>query len=678
MNSKSKKKFDQVIERSEYQNNKLRYFKIYLLLVNIYVLSLVFDVSFGSLPIIIPGIILLIIPLLAIMLASKPSIEKRFKGSKLDPLRMIQKYLYINRKYLIISIIGLAVPIMIISQTIIVTSVFDQQAIGDFLENTNQNALEIIYPIENSVDFTNFKSELQDKVEETLSSQELEFNNLTSKITLGLDMQIGDPYNDSGQINIQTAALTSHIWSNEYLQFITQLPSFNQTISENMDETLLILPSWVPEYIVNFTDYISNNTFNAIFSGYDGAKNYQISNNIVVIFDHYWIPQQVDFNYLNQFDIDESLVQILYGGLLLPEDGLWEINDKMNNFYESDNIIYGRIFTHSSSQVTIQFPKLEEIDLSRLKLKLFRFQTEMNSWLSNQSPLSDSYDFFITIDSPLFVSIDDYEENLGVTNEILLIIVGPLVGLGLVFVMFTLRLVEEKRKVIVAIIKNRWISNEQLQLLFFAELVIVSASSIFFGMVISIPFTVYSLNASDLTVVSLSNLPIPPSWYWKIPLFGLLFSLNVNVTSYHRMMNSRYEDAEDMFEHSNPAWQKYYIDVTLFAIGMGYWILESLQVFSSPNATIGTIMLLLTIFSAPLILTRYFSVIIGHILNSLLRVFRSRGGLIKIASRNLIKHKFSTAQLAGLLLLGMMLTLVSHVVPTTYDDWGVEKNHYEL
>ncbi|MHA2253556.1 MAG: FtsX-like permease family protein [Candidatus Kariarchaeaceae archaeon] len=676
VSSKSKKNFRKEIERSEYRNNNMRYFIIYLFLLNIYVLSIIFDVSYSYIPIIIPGVILLVFPLLFLLLARKSSTEKRFKGSKFDTLRLIKKYLIINRKYLLISIIGFAVPVMIISQTIIVNSVFDQQAIGDFVENTDPSALEIIYPIENAADLTNFKNNLQNPVEETLSNLDLEFKSLTSEISLEISMLIGEPYNQ--------ATLSANVWSNVLKQFITQFPSFNLTLSDSMNETLLILPSWIEE-IGNYTDHIANGTFSTAFSGYNSTKHYLVSNNTEVAYDHYWIPQAVDFHYLNQFEVDVDLADIANilfenGGLLLPEESLWAINDDMIGFYESRDIYYDRQFTLCSSQVDIVFPNLEKISLDQLKSKLFLFESEMNSWLSGQSPpLGGEWweqDSFFETSSPMLTSILDFEEGLGVTNEILLLIIGPLIGFGLVYVLFTIRLVEEKRKAIVAIMKNRWITNRQLQFLFGSEFLLTSIFSIVLGMAVSIPFTVYTLNSSNLIDTSLSSLPIPESWYWKIPLFGLLFSMNISITSYQRMITARYEDAEDTFERSDPVWQKYYIDVTLFAIGMGFWILESLQVSSSPNASVATTMLLVVIFSAPLILSRYFSSITSFILRPFLRI--SSGGLIKIASRNLIKHKFSIGQLVGLLLLGMMLTLATHVIPITYTDWGAEKNHYDL
>jgi len=259
----------------------------------------------------------------------------------------------------------------------------------------------------------------------------------------------------------------------------------------------------------------------------------------------------------------------------------------------------------------------------------------------------------------------------------------PLIGVSLFLVYFSLTLVQKRKEKIIAIMKIRGSSKEQLRLMQFAEVMVAGTVAAFAGMIASIPWALLTFRVSDFFEFQADpiNLVIPTSWYWRLPQIAIILTIDLNISSLLALSDTRIDEGEDTEESKPPIWQRLYLDLVLFTISVG--VLVFVRVFPISDQILFTFLLfgvapwalMIILITSPLVVARYFSTVISFISDFLWKV---QGGMLALATRNMRKNRFSSSRLTALLMLGMMLSFVSIIIPTSLVEYQIENTNYSV
>ncbi len=594
-----------------------------------------------------------------------------------DAFNLSFKYLKINRIYVVASVIGLILATVVISQTLLMATSYQQDAFNRYIEDdSDTEALQVnIWGVQDLDSYMEFQDELQGKVEQLFDKYDFELLEIKSETRFSFEVITGEEVVEpEGFRYIPTEYFESFTWTREVYDALYKLPTFDKSIRFNPHDTIVILNSWTE----NSIDDVQNNNSIRIIAGSsykDSMDNSSFASHTVRI-TNIWKPTSIDVDYINNNDLWEILnmwTNILYTDV----DMQFTLYENLTTLSQQQGYEYfGEM--RSNFKIYMNLPNLVDVGLNEFTSKLGKLNNELQSWGYSYY----SSNIYMEVFSPLRNSIKNYQSISVIFRIILLVVSAPLIGLALFLVYFSLTLVEQRKSRLIAIMKIRGTSKGQLQSMLISEVMLGSISATIVGMVLSIPWTLLSLRSSGILEFNDPGIPleIPSMWYWKIPLIGIILAINLNIASILSLSKTIIDEAEDTIEQKEPFWQRYYLDLIMFAVSTIYWVF--LRVFPIEGSFfelllfgLGPIMLLVTLVSLPLVVARYFGEFIGIGSDFLWKI---QGGLLALATRNMRKNRFSASRLAALLMMGMMLSFFSVIVPTTFLEWGREDAQYDL
>jgi ABC-type lipoprotein release transport system permease subunit len=393
-------------------------------------------------------------------------------------------------------------------------------------------------------------------------------------------------------------------------------------------------------------------------------------------FDYIWSASELDTAYIQDNGIDLDF-DISKGQIFVNLLDKWNLVDLLyanaRSGWSSNKLITGE------TKVQINIPQLSEIDLPQFRDNLIKLQLDVQNWIYDQIDLTN-----IEINSPLYNSILSYMETAETIQLRLMLVSGPLAGMALFLVYFSLALVEQRKIKLVQVMKIRGTSEDQLRIMFYGEILVSSIIAVVIGMLLSIPWAKLSLRTSDYFEFNASEIPlsIPAVWYWRLPLIGLILALDLHIYSITSLSKLRIDaDQDRKVDAREPIWSKIYLDLIIFILSTLFWLVMHFYSFENEDEfsnllDLGGVVALVAFFvSAPLIASRYFADIVGKISDIL---WKFRGGFLALSTRNMRNNRVIASRLAALLLMGMILSLISINISSSYIENEMEKASYEL
>jgi ABC-type lipoprotein release transport system permease subunit len=586
-----------------------------------------------------------------------------------------------NRIYVIATVIGLVLATVVASQTVLISSSYQSQIFDDFIENSDDRALTFgLYNIRSLEDINEWIEHMGD-VDSIIEENNLILNYTKTSKQQSNQIIAGDPEQTNDGKYVRTLYVQTREYTQEIFDFYSSLTSFNSSVKFNLSEPLLIVPFY---YDINETSILNYGTIEVLADSEFKSNTTDPFNSIPIHNVNYFMWTQGDeedywqngggtidnfypfsgYLLLNASAIDELMVDIF--------EILADIEENGGDYFWFDVSL--------ESSVYIELPEITTSSIDNIMGILGRLETDARGFASS---FEKSHDLWIWVYSPLYSSLQYYEMEVAGINTILLLVTGPLIALALFLVYFSLTLVEQRKQRVIAILKVRGSSKDQLYSMMLSEAFSAALMAVIAGMILSIPWTLLTLRASGILQFDNPAIPIniPASWYWRLPLIGIIFALDLNMSSIASLSTTKIDEGEITEEKRKPFWQRYYLDLILLSLSIIFWI--SMQ-FIPGNVgfirsilviIIGPFTMIIFMIGAPLVTARYFSTIIGKISDVLWRNF---SGMIALATRNMRKNKFSASRLVSFLLLGMMLSYVSVIIPTTFIDWNTETTAYSM
>ncbi|MCE7736303.1 MAG: FtsX-like permease family protein [Candidatus Heimdallarchaeota archaeon] len=615
------------------------------------------------------------------------------KKSFRDMFWLSRKYVFMNKKFLVTAVIGLVLATTVISQSVLFSSSYKQDSFDNFIDKADTRGLEFaISDLTDINTFNTWTTNIEQNVPDLIKDFNFRVTSISSYAEFRFPIVVSQIFdNESETRSIETLKFKTRLWTNETLTFLKQFPTFDKSLKFNPNDIIVITSQDDP---IKFNT-TSTGSYQILADSNFKLENDNSSFSVVNVDQTYaWRISNLDINYFNQnlgllqaFDIKfEKLFQD--PSLLLPNGKEWDIFNLINtkprlgrlSLSNQGNNDQDNRFNTIITEVYFDLPDLRNVNLLQLKSNLEELENIAQSWAYSNSGIVG---YEIDVESPLRNSIEDFLDFQGAFNVILIFISGMLASIALFLVHYSLTLVEQRKVRLIAIMKNRGTSKSQLRTMLFGEALSSAVIAISVGMILSIPWTLLSLRTSGVLEFSGEPIPlsIPSSWLWRIPLIGFIIAIDLNFSSIYSLSKTKIEEGEATEETQEPFWQRMYLDVVLVSFSLLFWIavryipIRNENVYDLIVEGFSPTMMIILIIGAPLVFARYFAGMISKISNFL---WKFQGGIIALATRNMRKNKFSISRLASLLMIGIMLSFLSIITPTTLVSMGTESSAYDL
>lgn len=612
-------------------------------------------------------------------------------------VKLTKKQVKINRVYILASIIGLSLAMIIISQIYLINATYHQESFDRYVNQANPSAYEFTMTgVDNQAIFDEWDNKINTEIGTLLDSYDIDirtyhtYGQVTASIILGEEVD-----ERMNQRWVNTLRFKTRTWTQERLDFYKNFPTFNKSMVLDLNERFLIIPSYLAFGDTEYYefDWIRNNTVQILV---DAATRASMKDTIFMNFTYsitnYWQPQEEDYRYL----VDNQLTDyrdLLREAMYLPKGYEWSFLDSIL-FVDAHNTRIKFNFHRNLYLKTIIYtdiPLFDDISVisyeEKIRETIAPFQSWANLWATEMTEIyNPEFDLFVSVYSPLRNAINTFTESIGPLKEYIVIISSPLVAISLYLVHFSINIVQKRRDNIVSTMKQRGTSNSQVQMMMVSEILVGGTSASIVGMILSIPWTSLSLRSSGILEFGEEGvgLVIPNSWYIVIPVVGFLIAFDLHALSILGMAKITTDlSVNKVLRAKQPLWQQAYLDVIVFGMSLSFWIYlkyvpigrEAISDFIVFD--IGPYMIALMLITSPVVFQRYYTNFVNFLFNILVKLKLVKDDLLNLAKVNIIRNRYTSSRMASLLMTGFILALVTITVPYSFDQWTYENAYYE-
>ncbi|MCE7735584.1 MAG: ABC transporter permease [Candidatus Heimdallarchaeota archaeon] len=620
-------------------------------------------------------------------------------GKAIDGVKIIRKYLKINRKYLLATTIGLVLALLVIAQVSIMSTSYRQAGFDRFIEGNDLSLVRIEVNNANKSVFDIWESVFDPRIDDWMEEYGFEYNSSWSYGRLTFKIMLGPRFNfdaASRWMDFQTA--TTHEYSKHVYDLYSQFPSF-QGFEYNNSESLLVVPPSISRArtaigtafygIDDFLDISETNSTMKIlvdqptqFPVFDHSQSF---NNITYAFDRVWQLNDDDLAFIKSnnlrlpFKSDQA-------NFYLRDNQEWDLFSHLFNSENKANITnytYGEI--GYTSFIKINLPLIIDLPLLDLNTQVGEFVNEISALVTGFSSVRVSHSTSLVITNQVTSSlgslVTEFLEGISDLNRIMLVTSVPLILTSLFLLYFSLTIVEKRKEKLFGQMLMRGGSILQIRTMLTAEILIASVLATGIGMGISIPLSSLFLKSSGLLAFNnpAIELIIPRNLYWRLPLLGLLLSLDFNLIALNKVAKLEIDETMIPLEDKQPFWLKFNLDLIFFIISILFWVFVLFgSISENLNEVVydqfGPMMLLFSVFGFPLVVGRYLIQTLDYILQFL----KIRFDILNLAVKNLITNKNFTNKLVALLITSMMFAVMGLVMTNTMVETSEERAQYLL
>lgn len=486
-------------------------------------------------------------------------LSKKFTPDFKDFIDLTRSYLRINRRSIMLAMIAIIIPSIIISQISIVYTTRQQSSLNSFLINSDTSAVRVRIGDVTLESFQNWEEYFDENYNSWISDRDFKILQTYTYEILSFRIIMGERYNfDIFERWIDFVTITTQQWTFESYKLLSMLPTF-PNFKFNATESLLVLPislsagnlgidrgvtgeaippkSYAPDEFISAAK--NNQSEFKILA--DSPLKFPVEDfidqfvNITHSVDRYWQLSYLDIQYIQEHEI-ELPGSFSVGSMFVPVNHSANLFNKLQKITFDNDLedrIWGELGLESVIFTTI--PQLEQksprdfinsldeinnqigVKISKAVVDIFRKSAE-------QIP--------IQIFSPLQNKYSSYWHDVSALNYIYLLTALPLLLLSVYLFYFSQILSKKSYERNWKNMSTRGATLFQLRTLIITEGMIVSLSGSIIGFLISLPLSNISLNSFSFSqlIFGSTNLIIPTSLYWRLPLIALtiLFNFNLN------------------------------------------------------------------------------------------------------------------------------------------------------
>lgn len=604
--------------------------------------------------------------------------KKQFLLKIQNSLSISFNYLSINKKYIFITITGIFIAVIIISQSILLPLNMNEKLFQQHLSENDTQAIELnvkYYPGSPSnaiADFINWQQLSISKVSSLMSS--MEFKEVrTDVFPYMFDLRI------NGHKNVSLENYTQFIpldyapelglteWSEDYHDKLNKYTNFDY----NPEEKIIVINDELQFQFPNLiNDIHQNNRIQIITRSTLDKIEYND-----IYFDRIIQLSQADYYELCVTGDDickKNAINLFYPG--------GEVLNLFNNLFETnvDNDLLPKFIFAMRSYIEI--PLFYQIDLPLYVNNLRIIISEFNSW-ELTFPFSPKGTLLLSIiDSPLMDTLEIFESKINSVNNIFQLYILPILAISLYLGYYSFTMIETRISKIFQIMKQKGLKSSQAIFILSIENLAGSLIAIFGGMSLSIFAANWFLFQKQTNDFS-NSLIIPDDYYWKVPFFILVLAFDINFPNMLKLSRISMDEENYNKEKTHSFYKKLRIDLYLFIGVISYFlILNYFQIYNRSTYDtlkfeIGSLLLVFFIILIPLIIKNYIANSLIYIID---RIEKTKKGLLLIITRNINFHTITISKFLSLMIICITLISVSLNMNSNFNQWTEERQHYNL
>ncbi|MHA2501871.1 MAG: hypothetical protein ACXAE3_03295, partial [Candidatus Kariarchaeaceae archaeon] len=596
----------------------------------------------------------------------------------LNYLAMTRKYVKVTTRFSAIAILGLVVATLIISQAVILSNTYEQVALDNYLEDSTDTGIEFqVSALPQQPSGFDWNTRVTEEITEINRrfGFELTLNEIESDYAVRIGLK--NAGFETGQFQMEYDQIIPRPWNRETFDYLSLLPNFNLT-EFDPDQEIVIYSTITREIDI---DVFAPDNKIRVLVGEDTRQAGQVFSVYNWSMDYVYLAPQEDYRFLIENNLQEelgSLVNYIAGPIVLMNPELkWErYNDFVTTQIEpGDTLIAPKVI--ASTSYSFVGPTLKSESIAAFNERLNLFEVAVTNWLGSE------FTGVIYVTSPLFQVLDAYQQTISISISLLgLLAMGPVLALTIYLLYFSVNMAEQQKERYVKIMRLRGISTTQLNMLMLTEVISIAIISSVVGMILSIPSVLrlveFTSIGLSLTVAELFAY-IPTSWFWRLPLIGMILAIDLNLPSLLRLTR------QDILEPASEADSgsinlRITLDTIAFVISLLAWfVIIVIPLGDSRYSLIvqnfGPIAFILFFLSFPSIVSRIFGLVVSVISEPALRRSRS---VVSLSIRNLERYSKFSKKLLSFLLLGLILLNLALILPGTYQNWGTNQINYSV
>ncbi|MCH8905970.1 MAG: FtsX-like permease family protein [Candidatus Heimdallarchaeota archaeon] len=623
-----------------------------------------------------------------------------------DVLGLAKDYYIINKRYIFASAFGILLMSLVVSQSTIVAESYRQYAFDQFILDDDQSTFQFSISSADYGNYSKWQPFLDLRIDSWMNFQGLELGSMRSYGVVTFRIIMGQRFNlDVEERWIDYARVDTRGLTPEYYNLISQLPSFPDDLGYDDVNSLLVLPvdliranQEIGTEIYEIEDFITEvngqHEFNILVDNdiIQGAASLDFSigfTNITFAIDRVWQLQDRDLGYIRSQNL--KIPKHFEQGTLFTKNGLeWDIFNQLQvaNALDLNQLPY----VWGSTDKTVGFeaiiytkvPLIKDMELEIYKNLIQRTKLlidgDLGLFETTLSPHLPQYQITYVVSSSLQTLITTYLEFGDNLERIMFMSAVPLLIISAFLLFFSLSLIEKRKERIMAKMKIRGSSEDQIRLVLIIEMVIQAVFAGIIGFLLSFLTTPILLKSSGIFEFNGPEIPliIPTDLLWRLPALGFLITLDFNLISFFNISKIKLEESVMANEYGNSFWQKKNLDLIFFLLSGAYWIIvPNINTSDLPaelTFQVGLISIVAFLISFPFVVSRIFIPLIAFIFGAFIRGF----DIFSLSAKNIVRYKRLTSLLVVILLTSFMLSFFGLIFSATMFKTMEEQSRYKL
>ncbi|MCY3412280.1 MAG: hypothetical protein INQ03_11655 [Candidatus Heimdallarchaeota archaeon] len=597
------------------------------------------------------------------------------KTRVISTIRLGLKFIKLNRRYLILSIFGITIAVMIISQSIIFTNTFEQHSFDNYIGEADVSTIKIDLDKVNRTEYNLFVDSMDEGIESWAIKEDLNLvdYNTTADLNMKLltNITIEDDRREVSLETVQTINLDSK-WSD-----FQDYPSFPSEIDTSSEPVILIIREDSFSNPYSYYNITNESKTGRIMVMEDSLKRVNSSYtlyNLSIQIDYIWLVSMQELLYAT-----ENGFPVVYNSFVMNQEQIWSTYEDLEEIAFDSNQTsncWGKVLT--TTEVFVDIPEMKQMNLVEYTDALQRFRDRLSQFV-DEFRINIHLEYSEKeISSPIIDSLMLYNEEFASIQFVMLLMNIPIILTSVFLLVFAYDALKRFKEQYFFMLLTRGVSSGQLLNFNLVEGLLTSFLSITIGMMLSIPLVIYEFSlSSGITIDYGYGLIIPESWYWKLPLLGLLMILELSLITRVSSDSLSWVDNYSPSRHE-PFWKRWNIPVIILILSLIIQLVLTLVNFTEDTRELafiaGDTNILLIILTLPLVLSNYILRILGYFS----QLGRKGNRYLTIIVHNLTKHNHYTYQFTSIIIAVFLVMFVSVSVSYSVDQWAYEQNHYKI
>ena len=618
------------------------------------------------------------------------------KIKKRDIGRLVFRYLRINRNFILGSGVGLFLATGIITQSVIVSSSYQQYAFDDYLSGSDVSAYTYSFKWINNESVLQWNSKDFPTLTTTVENNGI---GVTGSISYGMveySMILGEVINLNARY-LNTHHIKTRQWSIESYDMLKQLPTFPD-IDFNESQSLLVVPDKLyfpaPEFgtitrnpsdsmVANGTGFSYQVVLDKTFKkGADIANTSVPFNNMSLTVDNLWEWTTEDMVYIRSHNLNIP-IDILQGTQFIPKNEEWDIYNKLEarqTIVPGIAHIWGILWMEGS--IWVDIPLLSHVNPKDFELLLSEtFDTLYSMTVSfiNTAKQFDQNRITGIAYSPLNNLLQKYLEYNDNLQRIMISFSAPLILISLFFYFFAISITQKRKIEIFYKMKIRGASNKVFTIIMISEMlaygILASVVGLFGGFISS----VFSMGFVGALVGVKTTIPVitPFYIYWKLPVVGILLALMFNLNGMFESSLISFQSVSNLEKESTSVVSNSNLDLYTFSFALAYWIIVPFLhipafLMETVYQQLGFLAVVATILSLPFMSNRFFFPLLRK--NSR----RLPDDMVYLSITGVLHYRKYTTKFFALLLITLFFAFQGMISTSTIVEMNTEMTEYSI